>query len=74
MGAAWRGGGTEPADAGGRGDGGLQGHHRVGAAVVAVPPTGQGGAVCIIHSYRGLRCCVSMARGRDLDDNELSAL
>ncbi len=71
--ASW-GGGAKPADAGGHGDGGLQGHHRVGAAVVAVPPTGQGGAVCIIYSYRGLRCGVSVARGRDLDDNELTCI
>ena len=38
LGAAWRGGGAEPADAGGHGDGGLQGHHRVDAAMVALYP------------------------------------
>lgn len=52
--ASW-GGGAKPADAERDGDGGLQGRHRVGAAMVAVPPTEAGGAVCAIRCCRGLR-------------------
>lgn len=74
LGAASWSGGAEPADAGGHSNGGLQGRHRGGAAVVALYPAGAGGAICIIHSYRGLRCGVSVARGRDLDDNELTCI
>lgn len=70
LGAASWSGGTKPADAGDHGDGGLQGHHRVGAAVVALYPAGAGGAVCAIRCYRGLRCDMPVARSRNLDSNE----